>query len=249
LLHTASIFEDWPDRFYQFIDFKRSQAGKLRAHYMKIHFGEFYEDLFKNPKLVPVEFNFFRESFKTYLELRWGGRRVRRVKPKLKYITKFEATKEIGISDKWFRRYVSEGRLISVVQPGLTMKRFFIEAESVRRLKEELSRLVRVNAVARYLRVSHTIVHSLVEAGCLTPLRGRTIDGYRWWMFDRKDAQDLIGRLKSYLKGECVLSTSPQDLNKIMEQFSPMNASLATKVRAILDGKLLPRKHGASEKQ
>lgn len=242
LLRTTSVFEGWPDSFYEFIDLKRAQAGKPRAHYMKTHFGEFYEDLFKNPRLMHTELDFFRDSFKTYLELRWDGRLVRRVKPKLKYITKCEATKQIGIQDKWFKRYVSEGKLILIVQPGLTMEHHYVDAESVRRLKDELSRLVRVHAVARSLGISDSIVRNLVEAGCIVPLRGPKIDGYRWLMFDEKAAGNLISMVMSHLTDERLLSTCAQDLNKIVEQFSPMNAGLATKVRAILDGNLLPKK-------
>jgi predicted site-specific integrase-resolvase len=236
------VFDGWPDSFYEFIDLKRSQAGKLRAHYMKTHFGEFYEDLFRNPRLTPPEFNFFRDSFKSYLELYWDGRPVRRVTPKLKHITKMEAIAQLDISEKWFRRYVSEGRLIAIVRPGLSQARTFIDAESVRRLKEEIGGLVLINVVAKALGIGNQVVRDLVHAGCIVPVRGPNIDGFGRLMFDKDAAKNLMSRLESRLADNYLPPSRSQDLRNVVNRFSPMNACFANKVKAILDGILLPLK-------
>lgn len=240
-LRTASIFEGWPDSFYEFIHLKRAQAGKHRAHYMKTHFGEFYEDLFRNPRLTHPEFDFFRDSFKSYLELYWDGRPVRRVTPKFKHITKMEAIAQLDISDKWFNRYLSEGKLIAVVRPGLSQDHIFVDAESVRRLKEEIGRLVLINVVAKALGVGHWVVRDLVNAGCIVPVRGPNIDGYGKLMFDKDTAKDLMSRLESRLADNYLPQSYLQDLRTIVNRFGPTNTCFANRVKAILDGKLLPR--------
>ncbi len=233
LCRTASIFEGWPDRFYEFIELKRSQAGKPRAHHMKMHFGEFYEDLFRNRRLLPPELEFFRQSFARYLEMRWEGRHVKRGKPALKYVTKYQAVKQLGISEKWVEQYVTDGKLKAISHPGLNRPRISIHIESIRQLKDELSRLTSIKEVIRTLGVPLYTVHRLIQAGCLTPVRGPEIDGYRWLMFDKREAGLLIDSLINRLPMPARSFKRPK-LTELVSMFATTNIGLANQVKEIL---------------
>lgn len=248
LLWTASIFEGWPNRFHDFLEYERSRPHCYQPRTMLgQQFGHFYETLFQHAKLVHTNLDFFRLGFAEYLELREEGHQVKKVRLNLKYITRNTAAARLGVAWKGLRRFISEGRVKVVMRRGWHGDRLLAEAESVEKLREELGRLQGTNEAAKYLGVGRVVMLELAAAGCLKAVRGPDIDGYGRLKFDRRDVESLIRRITSRLPECDPLSKHCPDLKTAVKRFGPTRLDLTRKIVAILAGKLFPRSSSMEE--
>jgi hypothetical protein len=185
--------------------------------------------------------NFLRREFIRYVKSCGKGHLVKRGKLNLKYIPKREAAERLMMSKRWLKRFISEGKLKTVVKEDWGVRRLFVETESVEKLKEELSRLLDVPEVGKQLGVPPWLVYQLAQAGYIMPARGPYIDGYKVLKFDPKEAAKLIKSITSRLPECDPLYKQCTDLRVAVRRFGPSKLSLLNKIKAILDGKILPR--------
>jgi hypothetical protein len=67
-----SIFENWPIRFNQFLEWRREQGRKLKLGTgLKNDFGKLYKCLYK--EFSDKSFYFMRKAFEEYVQLSWDG--------------------------------------------------------------------------------------------------------------------------------------------------------------------------------
>jgi hypothetical protein len=240
LLGAASIFEGWPDRFYDFIESRRS--GRSGAPSLRRQFGEFYSSLFMHPRLSSASLDFFRRGFASYLESRRPRHSVRRVELNPKYINKTEAAERLGVSKKWLDRFISDGKIKTVMQKEWGVNQLLVEVDSVGKLREELRCLLGVKEVAELLGVPWWVVPQLAHAGCLTPARGPSVDGYRKLRFRPGDVETLVRGITSRLPEGDPLCTHCPDIKAAVKRFGYLRGSLVARIKAVLDGKVPPRK-------
>lgn len=239
LLQTASIFENWPDGFHAFIESKRSVTRRSDRRNPRHSLDKLYSYLFNKARLSASELDFFRDEFVRYLELSGEKHRAR---PALKYITKKEAAKRLGMCTKSLRPLISEGKLKTVMPESWRINHHFIDAGSVENLKEELSQLIDAKRAAKWLGVSTRVIEQLTAAGCLAPARGPSVDGHNKLRFNQRDVINLMRNITSRLpKGDPLFTRCP-DLRMAVQRFGPSNANLASKIKAIQAGYLFPLK-------
>lgn len=242
LVRTGSIFERWPERFFKFVDAKREQVRAANKSKFARQFGTLYGYLFERGRLLRAELNFFRDAFARYLELQqFGSHLIRRVKINPKYITKREAGARLGMTELWVYRFALQGKLNMATREGC-QSRILIEADSVEKLKNELSQLLDLRGTAKCLGVPLLVAHRLIRAGCLTPRRGKEIDGCPKLYFARADVEGLLKNITSRLPLHDPLSKNCPDLRLAVKRFGPMDDNLPNKIKAILAGRLFPRK-------
>jgi hypothetical protein len=245
LVRASAVFEEWPERFYEFVESRRARYSGARSHCVRKQFGELYQNLLYLPRLACAELSFFRDGFSDYLELRWDGLRGRRANKARCYVTKTEAVERLGISKRWLRRFIASGILKTVVRHGTGSDFVRVETESVERLKARLSRTVDARVLAKALGIGHWAVNNLVKTGCLSPVRGKGVDGFRRLLFDEQAGDDLLRKIKNLLGEDELTLGAASDLRTLVNRFRPMNASFSVKLKAILDGRLLPDKSPA----
>lgn len=242
LLRTASIFEGWPDRFYDFLECERSRPRYQCKDILGSQFGQFYQHLFAHARISHTSLDFFRLGFAGYLELREVGHCVRKVKLNLKYLTGEAAAKRLGVAWITARRFISEGMLKAVIQKGRQRERILVEAESVEKLRQELGQLLGTSEAAKCLGVSPYLVSELVAAGVLKAVRGPNIDGYKNLKFDRRDVENLMRSITSRLHEYEPLFERCLDLKMDIERVCPAKLGPIINIKAILDAKLTPRR-------
>jgi hypothetical protein len=242
LTPAASIIEGWPERFYDFIESKCSQGSHPGGVGLIRQYGYIYHVLFRDARFSHSELDFFRKTFASYLELRGESHLANRLKLNSKYLSVREASARLGSGYKWLNCFISQGRLKTVVIEAWGKNQTFVESESIEKLREELNRLLDLKGAAKCLGVPTSTVIKLVHSGCLSPTRGPNVDGFRDLMFDRRDVEALITNIKNRLPDCDPLSKHCSDLRVAIKRFGPTKIRWGTKVRAILDGKLRPRK-------
>ncbi|MCA1617777.1 MAG: helix-turn-helix domain-containing protein [Acidobacteria bacterium] len=241
MLRTASIFEGWPDRFYDFLEYERSRPRcRTRAGIMDSQFGNFYGSLFAHARLSHASFDFFRLGFAGYLELCGEGHHVKRMKLSLKYITRYAALRRLGLDQKRLGRFISQGRLKMVTLKGWRGERVLVEAESVEKLREELRRLLGSSEAAKCLGVHRGVILKLVAAGCLKAVRGPSIDGSKGLKFDPRDVENLMRSITNRLPECDPLFKHCPDLRTAVNRFGHPKLGLVRNIKAIVAGKLLP---------
>jgi hypothetical protein len=240
MLRTASIFEVWPDRFHDFLEYERSRPRYKNSAAMNREFGLFYESLFVHVRLSHTSLHFLRLGFASYLERREEGHHIRRVKLNLKYLTRHAAEKRLGVEWKALRRFISEGKLKTVTRRGWNRDRILVEAESVENLKEELGQLLDSVGVAKYLGVTRNIVLELAATRCLKAASGPNIDGNKGLKFYRKDVENLMRSITRCPPEYDSRSEHHPDLRTALKRFGRPTWGVIRTVKAILAGKLLP---------
>ncbi|MCA1633208.1 MAG: TniQ family protein [Acidobacteria bacterium] len=146
-----SVFWDWPNNFYEFLDWRRSResakfAGQdLSKTGLCRDFGNFYSGLYRY--FSSSEFDFLRAAFGEYLLCRWEGIYVPSVSrwkhsPRLRgsdrYVSRFEARRLLGVNYKLIDHYIEAGRLDALVRGGGKKRSFLIEVASLAKLKRQL---------------------------------------------------------------------------------------------------------------
>ena len=82
----------------------------------------------------------------------------------------------------------------------------------------------------------------LGRARCIRPARGPYVDGYKVLQFDPKEAEGLMRNITGRLPEGDPLRKQCTDLRVAVKRFGPSKLDLLNKIKAILGGKLLPRK-------
>jgi hypothetical protein len=248
LVQIGSIFEGWPERFFEFIKAKRERYYRPDEGRFTMDFGELYVDLFDKERLLHKELKFFSEAFARYLELQQISRHaIKKLRIKPKYLAINEAAARLDTSRLLVSRFISQGKLKTVSREGHRIP-LLVEVDSVEKLKDELSRLLNFGAAAKYLGVAPFVLSGLVRAGCLTPKRGRHVDGSRLY-FDREEVEGLFKGVTSRMHPLDPLNKNCPDLRLAVKRFGPMDDNLPNKIKAILAGKLFPRRKSVERRR
>jgi hypothetical protein len=206
LVRAYSVFQDWPNNYYRFLDWRRSQDGNITPKDRELRtgvrkeFGKFHTGL--DRYLPGSRFEFMREAFAEYLAVRWEGGHVsnlnrgKRNAPGKnhggRYVSRAEARRLLKTDQAWVDRFVEAGRLKAVVRPAGKKRLFMVDRESLRKLKLELDQLIGTVEVCRRLGVGRDRLMTLVRGGRLRPERGPSVDGFAEWRFTVTAVDDLL---------------------------------------------------------
>jgi hypothetical protein len=122
-----SVFEDWPNTYYLFLDWVRERAKSIPLNRQRQksvlyrEFGNFYGSLFKI--LSGSQFEFMRRAFVEYLKGRWEGYLVFSNSPKggempyckSKYISIKDAIRLLATDEEQVRWLVKMGKIRTII--------------------------------------------------------------------------------------------------------------------------------------
>lgn len=204
ITRAFKVFENWPDNYYSFLDWRRLNRNETRhVGGLRKDFGEYKSALYK--QLSSVSLDFLRDSFEEYLRTRWDGGYVTNIKrlgklpyPK-KYLSRDEARIKLQADFKDIDAFIEKGKLKGVVRQQGKSRLILIDAASVEELKRKFEDRIGLNETAQLLGISLQRVHDLVAHGCLQPLRGPTVDNYKKWKFSYRQVIDLLGSIRNMI--------------------------------------------------
>lgn len=237
-----SVFNNWPNQFYQFLDDIRGQENEM-ASITGIYrdFGKFYPGLYNH--LKSSSFNFMRTAFEEYLITHWDGgyaftmnrRKETKLGDRTRFIGRSEAAKQLRVKDNWINRFIDEGKLKAVVRQQRKKRMVLIEVESVENLKRNFDQSISLADIAIELGLRREVVVTLIKHGCLHPLRGPSVDGYGIWRFKDAAAGELLDKIRS----KVAISFEPNKVN-IAAAAKMLREDTGRLIRGVLDDKLLP---------
>jgi hypothetical protein len=248
VVKSAAIFDKWPKKFEEFLDWRRAQFPSKRALGTGLYkdFGTFYYGLYYN--LSSDKFDFMRRAFEDYVGRHWDGGYsavLNRHKDSLlgyrKYISRNEARARLRVNHPYINWLIDKGMLKALVQERGKKRMFLIEAASVKKLEPEFRDLLTAEQAAQALNVRSETIPALVRYQCLKPQRGPTVDGQVHWKFTRREVSELLTKLDN-----CIV----QDINHAEADLMNLSAIMRTNInrlyslgsflRAVLDGKITP---------
>jgi hypothetical protein len=251
LSKAYSVFEDWPNSYFRFLDWRRTQEGNIAPADTTLktgvrkEFGKFYTGL--NRYLPSGQHDFMRHAFTEYLAAHWVGGHLsnlnRGASAKLdsnkgSYVSKVMARQMLGVDQKWLEHFISVGKLRAVVRNMGKKRLFLIEAESLASLKAQLEQLLGVEEVRAQLGVADRVIIGLARNGCLRPKRGPTTDGYAFWKFEQEAVTALVEKIRGSI--ERGRSQPASNALSFKEAGHRCGASLADFVKAVVDGVTRP---------
>lgn len=219
LVRAFSVFENWPNNYYEFLEWKRSQAKYIKGRVTGVEkeFNNLNDALNHNRHLRSCELDFMRTAFEEYLKTRWSGGYARHVKCNKpvsmrlssgKFLTRTETARRLGISPEWIDKLISNGKLKAVIRHREKMRFVLIELASVETLESEIRQQLGINEVAQMLGLGERAINSLIDFGCLQLRRGLKIDGFRTLIFDRGDVEDFLNRLRARIPEDYLMDVS-----------------------------------------
>jgi len=193
-IRTLRIFDNWPNRFWSFLDSLSRRRGDLCDTGIKRSFGQFYRTLFR--RLPSAQFDFLRSAFRDYVEdnpvFRSDAHRIRfGHSVKRKFITKLEAQRQLG-TGRTVNDLIKAGKLKTITRrTHLNRKIVLVNARDVLTVRRRFESALNIRDTAERLGVCVQSVTDLIEQKCLQPLRGPTVDGYPGWRFTLESIKNL----------------------------------------------------------
>jgi hypothetical protein len=206
LVRAYSTFQDWPNNYSEFLDWRRTQDGNITPKDRELRtgirkeFGKFYTGL--NRYLPGNQFDFLRGAFAEYLGSRWDGghvsnlnrgRRTSRDKNSIgRYVSRNEARRLLETDHAWVDRFIEAGRLKAMVRDAGKKRLCLIDLNSLKELKRELDQLLSTEEACHRLGMGRDRLMTLVRSGRLLPERGPSVDGFAEWKFTRASVDELL---------------------------------------------------------
>jgi hypothetical protein len=142
------IFDDWPNHFYEFLNWWRANKRAVDSGYQRLHsvlykdFGKLYTGLYKNKKLSASQFDFIRDAFVDYLAKEWDGcdlsyfARNKNMggSHKVKYVSKSDARRLLDTDDAWINHFIWTGRLKTMVRSKGMKRLIFVDVADIANL-------------------------------------------------------------------------------------------------------------------
>jgi hypothetical protein len=140
------IFDDWPNHFYEFLNWWCANKRPANSGYQRLHsvlykdFGKLYMSLYK--KFSDNQFDFIREAFIDYLVKYWNGcdlssfarnKNVGRSN-KVKYVSKSDARYLLDTNDEWINHFIWIGKLKTKVRSKGKKRLIFVALADIIRL-------------------------------------------------------------------------------------------------------------------
>lgn len=147
-LFTAAyyMFDDWPNHFYEFLDWWCVNKRAANLGYQPLHsvlyqdFGKLYTGLYK--QLSASQFDFIREAFIDYLVKEWNGcdlssfarnRNIGR-SHKVRYVSKSDARLLLGTDEAGINHLIWTGRLKTKVRSKGMKRLIFVDVTDLAKL-------------------------------------------------------------------------------------------------------------------
>jgi hypothetical protein len=201
LCKAFSAFDNWPNSFFSFLDWRRVQMpNKKFAYGLRREFGEYKSVLYGQNSSKHLDF--MRRTFEDYLTTQWQGgylSHMRRISPSArrnaKYLPMKEAQRLLGTP--YIFELIESGRLKAVVMQHDKRRLVLIERAGLINFRRALKHALTLAQLRKLLALSSARIKELVKAGLINPLRGPTVDGLTTWKFNNTEARKLIEVFKN----------------------------------------------------
>lgn len=247
LVRGFSVFEDWPQRFNQFLEWKRSHRKDTPKWGINQDFGGFFAQL--KSSLSNSGFDFLRVAFEEYLKAQWDGglvfdrllRLTKHTGNSRRYLSQKEVIQELRLGEDVLNRLIEEGVLKSTARLNKKRKVLLFDRENVEEVKQILETLLPASEVATILDVRLETVIELIQKGGLTAFDGPTAGAHRYW----KISTDEIKRVYSVIDGNLAKVTPGSKhktvaFKKVVHRIISYGLSVSDFVKAMLDGEIAP---------
>jgi hypothetical protein len=218
------VFNDWPNNFYSFLDWRREQRKDTRhTHGLLRDFGQYKSALYV--QFSSCEFDFLRSAFEEYLTTHWKGGYASALKRiakddqhTKKYASRIEAQRILNTSTEVIEKLIVEGKLKAIVRNEGRLKLILIETAGLIKLKEEWQQTMSFRQVQKLLdlEAAHR-VRDLIEHGLLNPLCEPIAAGCTNWKFRSGEVAALLERFKSKIS-----ATTPLSRNRTLSFFDTL---------------------------
>lgn len=249
LVKGASVFEEWPENFYEFLDWIRASRSNGRQT------EDLHKDLGKFPytlrmSLQSTTFDFMRLAFEEYLRSHWDGgllvkgalRLTRDKFNQRKYISQKVALKRLKTSERLLHRFVKIGLLKVIICNRRVNKQYLLEREQVEELRLQINQLLRAVEVARRLGIGRVKVRDLVRDGCLRICNKFSGSGFKEWRFVESDVDGLLSAIEAKVTSQpAARARDFIGFKKALSRLSTLGVGLSKFVKALLDGEISPR--------
>jgi hypothetical protein len=246
LCKAAAVYEDWPNNYFSFLDWRRAQVSETQvAEGVRRDFAGYKSALYT--QLASNRLNYIRNAFEEYLSSRWDGgytAHLRRLSDTVrrsgKYVSRREAKELLRIGVLGVDSLIAAGKLKAVVRYRKGGRLILIEREPLLAFKRELEQSLYLKQVEKFLGVSRRRVLELVDGGLLIPLRGPDVDGCSDWKFSKKDVDSLLARIEEKVT---IVKTEPCTTVSFLMAFRKLtrvNIGIAQFLRAILEDEVIP---------
>jgi hypothetical protein len=242
------VFNDWPNNYFAFLDWRRDSTPDTRhSHGLRRDFNQYKYALYV--RFAADCYRFLRDAFEEYITAHWNGgytttltRLNDEVRQKKKYLSKAEAARRVlKISVRYIDGLIAAGKLKTVERQQGQRKILLIEADSVWRLKDDLSDPLYLREAAHNLGTHANRVQDLVEIGLLHPLRGPTVDGCSDWTFSSKEVNSLLKLLEQKLpKVRSMIEGEEMSFYSALKSLQRVKVKFGTFFKDMLENRIAP---------
>jgi predicted XRE-type DNA-binding protein len=246
LCKAFSVFEDWPNNYFEFLDWRKNQVNKATpAMGLRGKFEGYKSALYI--QLISSQLDFMRDAFEVYLTSRWDGGYTSHLKrlgeparQSAKYASRREAKKLLKISFEGIDRLIAAGKIKAIVRPRGRGRLILIDKESLKEFHREHNQSLYQKQVVKVLGIPHKRVLELIDYKLLNPLRGPNIDGCRDRKFSNKEVHDLLTKTRGKARAGKMGVNITVSLSLAFRNLIRNRVGMGKFVKAILDGEISP---------
>lgn len=262
LSKSLCVFDDWPIKFFSFLDWYRTKSGRRRLDEDNgidmVTRGDFGYKFAFYEQLTEPQFNFLRSAFEGYIEVRRRERlitsaQVNNILPesqesaisaellKREYLDASDTRKTLNISKRDLKWLIETGRLKAIINTQRQKTIYLIEKSSVEHIQAASDVLLSNSEVAQMLGLKRERISELVMHKLLKPLRGRAVTGERTWKFSQKEVESLLTKLYDKLKKRDRRGARQRvALNSTLRRLGRARIDLGMLVKAIINDEIIP---------
>ena len=247
LCNAWSVFENWPNNYFGFLDWRRTQVTSSESvRGLQRDFGEYKSALYK--QLASSQLDFLRVAFEEYLIAHWDGGYTSHLKRlneaarhNGKYVSRREAKELLKVGVKSMDNLIAVGQIEAIVRKQGNARLILIERDSLHMFKRELDQSLYLKQVQALLGISHKRVLELVHHGLLNPLRGPTVDGCSDWRFSKKEAQGLLDQInKKIIRPVSIANNSAMNFLMALRKLKRAHVGMVQFIESILKDEVSP---------
>lgn len=254
LCKAQSVFHDWPNNYYSFLDWYRFQQSGREPEQVRSWsrtYNKYKSSLFV--QLAQPQFEFLRIEFRKYITIRRHEQllAVLSVNKDIAlskedninnlFISINETKKALELSWKSVKELITAGKLRAFIQPNKNNSTYLLERASVDKFKEELNGAFYLAEAAKALGVTVVRVRVLVKTNMLQPVRGRTIDRTRYWKISRHSVEGLLDALNGKaIKAKASQSDKFLTFEEAVAQLGRLGIGIDILITAIINDEIRP---------
>jgi hypothetical protein len=246
-LHKAlddswQIFEEWPGKFWDFLESYPNDCGNESGLSVGRQFGGLYNKFLQT--LFDPCFDFIKIGFDDYLRDKWAGKyepdRQRAFRERLdrSYISEHTAALRLGSTKVRIQQLIKHGKIKAIQRSAGS---FLIDVSSVDEYKQRLADSLSTTDLQSMIGVSYSGIEDLIKRGYLNPFSGPTVDGGPSWRIARDEVLNLVARIEKNIRS---VPFDPQQqivgFDDALRLFSRLGAGLTQFLQLILDQEILP---------